>query len=429
MAGPLVKDRVRQTTTTEGAGTLSLGGPVVGYATFEAVGDGNSCYFAIVHEDADEWEVALGTYTSAGTTLTRSSTLASSNAGSPVSFSAGTKDVFVVAPAERLAHVTDPQAANGVLAGPASGADALPSFRALVAADLPAGALNYAAPSGMRLTPSTGVPVPTTNVTGAGTIFLTPYVADHLLVPNAGATDFEPHAPGELSLSVSIGSGENKDVFVWNDGGNLTMAFSSAWTNATTRADALGTLKGVAVNNAAIGSMGAKRGIWVGTVRGSGSNTVDLSDARCFVWNAYHRARRHLKAVDTTDSWNYTTATFRAANNSTTVGVTRVEMVLGALAEAVRADVHGIAAQSGLAAVAVGVGVDSTSTNSAPIQGQGASSGLAFSSRATYLGWPGIGYHFLQWLEISDASGTTTWFGDSSRTGYFQAGIVAEVWA
>lgn len=96
----VIKDRVRERTTTTGTGTLTLTGAVTGYQSFSAIGNANTTYYAIVGVDvSSEWEVGLGTYTSAGTLLSRDTVLSSSNSNAAVSFSAGTKDVFVVSPA------------------------------------------------------------------------------------------------------------------------------------------------------------------------------------------------------------------------------------------------------------------------------------------------------------------------------------------
>jgi hypothetical protein len=65
------------------------------------VGNGNTTYYCIAGQGTTEWEVGIGTYTSSGTTLSRTTVLASSNSGSLVTFSAGTKDVFVTYPAGR----------------------------------------------------------------------------------------------------------------------------------------------------------------------------------------------------------------------------------------------------------------------------------------------------------------------------------------
>lgn len=99
----VVADRVKETTTTTGTGTITLAGAATGFQSFSVVGDGNTTYYTIAGQTGGEWEVGIGTYTSSGTTLSRDTVLASSNSGSLVNFSAGTKDVFVTYPAGRSA--------------------------------------------------------------------------------------------------------------------------------------------------------------------------------------------------------------------------------------------------------------------------------------------------------------------------------------
>lgn len=93
----IIADRVKETTTTTGTGTITLAGAASGFQSFSAIGNGNTTYYTIV--GGTQWEVGIGTYTAAGTTLARTTVLASSNSGSLVNFSAGTKDVFVTYPA------------------------------------------------------------------------------------------------------------------------------------------------------------------------------------------------------------------------------------------------------------------------------------------------------------------------------------------
>jgi len=99
----VIADRVQETTTTTGTGTLTLGGAVAGYQSFAAIGNGNTTYYAIT--DGTNWEVGIGTYTLSGTTLARTTVLASSNSGSAVSFGAGTKQVFGTLPAEKAVTI------------------------------------------------------------------------------------------------------------------------------------------------------------------------------------------------------------------------------------------------------------------------------------------------------------------------------------
>lgn len=95
----IIADRVKETTTTTGTGTVTLAGAVAGFQSFSVIGNANTTYYTIAGQTGTEWEVGIGTYTSSGTTLSRDTVLASSNSGSLVNFSAGTKDVFVTYPA------------------------------------------------------------------------------------------------------------------------------------------------------------------------------------------------------------------------------------------------------------------------------------------------------------------------------------------
>jgi hypothetical protein len=94
----IVKDRVQETTTTTGTGTVTLAGAVTGFQDFSVIGDGNTTYYAIT--SGNDWEVGLGTYTASGTTLSRDTILESSNAGSAINLS-GTSNVFCTYPAEK----------------------------------------------------------------------------------------------------------------------------------------------------------------------------------------------------------------------------------------------------------------------------------------------------------------------------------------
>jgi hypothetical protein len=98
----VIADRVRETTVTTGTGTITLAGAVTGFQSFSVIGNGNTTYYTIAGQGTNEWEVGIGTYTASGTTLARTTVLASSNAGALVNFSAGTKDVFVTMPSERI---------------------------------------------------------------------------------------------------------------------------------------------------------------------------------------------------------------------------------------------------------------------------------------------------------------------------------------
>ena len=91
----VVADRVKETTTAPGTGTATLNGAATGYRTFSSgIGANNTTYYVIADQSNSNWEVGLGTVGAGGTTLARTTILASSNAGSTVNFSTGTQDVW-----------------------------------------------------------------------------------------------------------------------------------------------------------------------------------------------------------------------------------------------------------------------------------------------------------------------------------------------
>jgi|694.fasta_scaffold124757_2 hypothetical protein len=108
----ILKDRVKETTTVVGTGTVTLLGAADGYQSFAAIGNGNTTYYTITAQVGTEWEVGIGTYTSSGTTLSRDTVLSSSNGGSLVNFTTGTKDVFVVQPSEKAVYTNASDVVN-----------------------------------------------------------------------------------------------------------------------------------------------------------------------------------------------------------------------------------------------------------------------------------------------------------------------------
>ena len=98
----VLSDRVQETTTTTGTGSVTLAGAVNGYQSFNAgIGNSNSTYYTIQDMTNNTWEVGIGTYTHSTTSMSRDTVLASSNSGSLVNFGSGTKQVFVTYPAKK----------------------------------------------------------------------------------------------------------------------------------------------------------------------------------------------------------------------------------------------------------------------------------------------------------------------------------------
>jgi hypothetical protein len=97
----VLADRVQETSTTTGTGTLTLAGAVAGFQSFSVIGNANTTYYCITEASTGAWEVGTGTYTSSGTTLSRATVYASSNAGSLVNFTSGALTVFCTYPASQ----------------------------------------------------------------------------------------------------------------------------------------------------------------------------------------------------------------------------------------------------------------------------------------------------------------------------------------
>ena len=102
----VIKDRVKETTTTTGTGTYTLAGAVSGFETFASgIGNSNTTYYAIHNQGTSEWEVGYGTLDGTSANLTRTTPISSSNSDSAVDFGAGTKDVFCTMPASKTVYL------------------------------------------------------------------------------------------------------------------------------------------------------------------------------------------------------------------------------------------------------------------------------------------------------------------------------------
>ncbi len=190
------------------------------------------------------------------------------------------------------------------------------------------------------------------------------------------------------------------------------------------RSDAIATQDGVPVKS----SDHSRR--LVGTIRTTGTTTTEDSLANRFVWNAQNQVIRPMLAVDTTASWNYTTATWRQARAQTTNQLSYVTGDIGTTVQA-RINVDSFNTNASGITRAVAVGVDSTTTpSSTGLPGVTAASGSQRQTHnADYVGTPGLGYHTLVWLEESAATATTTWAGSLTLAGVATntAGIIGTI--
>lgn len=254
-----------------------------------------------------------------------------------------------------------------------------------------------------RLSLVSGTAVPTTDQTGKSTLYYTPYSGDKIDLYD-GVSSWGTVSFTQLSLALgTLTSGSNYDVFIYNNSGTATMELSAAWTNDTTRSTALIMQNGILVKS------GATTRRYVGTIRTTNTTITEDSLARRFLWNYYNRVPRQLYVTDTTDSWTYATAAWQAARNT---AANKVEYVVGASDVIAMAHVMVRLALAGTStAGSVGVGVDSVVANSAQLICDLSGTNLSAQLTGDYIGYPGLGYHYLQWLEYARA-GTCTFYGD-----------------
>lgn len=279
------------------------------------------------------------------------------------------------------------------------------------------GGLLTRAAFGYRLTTDSGVPVTLTDRASQSTLYLTP---DHAtpfsrLLSLYDGTRWKLYTNAEISLALSgLTSGKNYDVFVYDNAGTLTLELSAAWTTDTARADALTTQDEIYVKS------GATTRRYAGTIRTTGTTTTEDSSTKRFVWNAYNQVPRLLRVYDTTDNWSYTTDSWRQARATAT---NQVEMVCGLAGSHAALILNQMT--SGSSAVAVGVGLDSTTAADETYStiAMNASGTLQHLGAAAVWQVP-LGYHYAAWLERGNAGGTFYGY----QAGYRKSGLLGEIY-
>jgi hypothetical protein len=199
----------------------------------------------------------------------------------------------------------------------------------------------------------------------------------------------------------------------------VKLEFSAAWTDNTTRADAITRQDGIYVKSS------DKTRRYVGTFRTTSTTTTEDSNAKRFVWNMHNKVTRKLKIIDATNTWNHTN-TWRQANGN---AANQVEIVCGLAGDSllqIIATGHSRNTTGGTSAgMYTGIGIGSTTVSSADVYGLGQSAVASIiiqTVAALYTPAP-LGYQYYAWLEESTVTGTTTWLGDNGGTS-MQSGMV-----
>ena len=226
---------------------------------------------------------------------------------------------------------------------------------------------------------------------------------------------------------------KNFDAFAFIASGAVDLGTGPAWSSDTARGTGAGTTElelynGVWVNKNAITlrfgtasgdtvSVAARQATHLGSFRCTANGQTEDSLTKRFLFNAYNRRRRAMRRLESTTSWTYSTASYQQANAA---AANQLDFLIGLSEEAVTARLRATCENGtgGAILAQVALGLDSVSAAAAGATVAGFS--LATATRryqlgAEYSGYPGLGRHYLAWLEKVTATGTTTWYGASEN--------------
>ena len=258
----------------------------------------------------------------------------------------------------------------------------------------PSGGTTLPTTPGLRLSLTTATPVTTSNVTGATTLYYTPYTSGVITLYNGSV--WTQYSTAEVSLALgTLSNATNYDVFAtYSSGVVLSLV---AWTNSTTRATALVRQDGVYVKS------GATSQLYIGTIHTTSTTATEDSFLNRYVWNHYNRVPRILRVLETTASWTYSSATYRSANGNS---ANAFNYVAGDVTRLIAHTSIGVLS-SGNPGI-TGIGIDSTTVNSATLfAGTGVTSSAIVQVISHYNDYPAIGSHTINWIEAAPGGGST----------------------
>ena len=324
--------------------------------------------------------------------------------GSITRTTAGTP--FITAPSGNVVTVTTGSNGQIILSGSggSSGGSGVSALDSLV----------YAGLFGHRLSLVLSNSVVTSSVTSGSTLYLNRHTSDLMGLHNGSL--WLPVTASVVSMSLSaLTNNTNYDVFVRRDPSTFVVSMDmAAWTGNAR--PALGSQDGVYIKS------GDSTRRYVGTIRTQATNSTADSVKKRFVWNFYNTVPRHLEVADPTDSWVYDTLAFRVANGRTS---NSYELVCG-MPTLVRSRVSTIVFSANLGLIcSVGIGVDSTSVNSARYFGALTNANVLTPCSADYFDYVSQGYHQIYWLECS-GGGDVTFYGDVAFPDFFRYGMFGE---
>lgn len=266
---------------------------------------------------------------------------------------------------------------------------------------------------GFRLSLQTATPVPTSDITAATTIYMTPYMGNKISLYFGG--QWVVYSTAEISIALgTLVIGTLYDVFCYSNAGTPTLELGPAWTNSgagtSSRSTALMFQDGVYVKN------GDATRRYMGTFLTDTTTTTKDTKASRYLWNMYNRVNRFFFRGETTPSWTWSTSSYQRANNS---AANTLEIITG-LAEdsphlTVRSEVatstgtvHELRNSIGLNSTTAPAGyLETSKINVSNVQGR-----TTFGSTSSFP--PALGYNIYEWLEFGGGADVQTWYSDTS---------------
>lgn len=264
---------------------------------------------------------------------------------------------------------------------------------------------------GLRLTLESGVPASTTDQIDKTTLYWTPAAGGSGFFSTYENGAWATHTTAEVSISnAGLTAGKVYDVFV---NGTGVISFSTAWTNDTTPAVALGSQDGVPVKAAdhSLLHIGVvKVDLSTGKFQDSGGATPGTGGKR-YTWSRYNQVRREIQFLTTSVSWPVASAgqwQVRAGAASS-----KFEYVTGDAHAVLNAEVICSTDVNAFDFTMVGIGIDSQTVNKARRYGTTGGVQNRPQVSADYCDAPGAGAHEIFWLERSSTASTSTFYGIS----------------
>lgn len=275
--------------------------------------------------------------------------------------------------------------------------------------------------AGGRLTLLASTPVATGSIVSASVVYYTPMDSNQITLNNGTFWQQCSFNQPTFQLSSANPADTNYDIFasIGQDDSEIALT-GVAWQGSTTRTTSLARLDGVLVSSADPTLR------YLGTIRTTSAGVTEDSSTKRLVWNKYNRVRRPMLVKElSSTSWSYTTTVFRISNNNP---ANRLEVVIGDEGVEFFAFAHSIfGASAGVVAVNGGIGVDSTTTNSANVYGgtNAPGSGIIVSSMCQLRTYLTPGYHQINWLEIGNTN--VTFYGTNGAATNYQSGMLGDL--